>query len=203
MQRERRQTGEHQAQLQVARSQHAAEAIEPGHFRDTAHAMPADRLLDRIDAEEQGAVAAAGQCLQQRICGPHADNQGQAAERDATSTRGGDRRRGQPQERQIAQVDRGLAQRARAVGRIQRRQRFRSPVGEEQHAGQCPRRSAQQLAAAAEPGQQQLDDGRQRAQHHDRLGIAGRRPQRDEHQHPCRRPAPTGVGASARSMSSA
>ena len=104
IQAERRQAGEHRPELEIARPEDAAEAVEREHRFVRAHAVAADRLLGRIDGEEQRARA--GDRLQQRVQRPDADDDRQATEGDATAARIGDRRRDEPQERQIAQVDR-------------------------------------------------------------------------------------------------
>ena len=195
IQRERRQAGQHDAELEVARAEHAAEPVHEARFFRRAHAVAADRLLDRVDAVEQRAGPRGR--LHQRVQGPHADDDPEPGEGGAPRTRSRHRRRHQPQERQVAQVDQRLLQRARMVHRIGRGERLGQPVGEEQHAGQRPGRAAEQLHAATEARQQQPRDGRQRTEHHHAFGIARCRPQRDEGQHPGRRPAPA-LGACGR-----
>ena len=188
MQCERRQAGNDHAELEVAWSQHAAQAIDPCHFRDRAHAMPADRLLDRVDAPEQW--AGSSHRLDQRVERPDKDDDRESTERGAAARCIGDRRRDQPQEWQVAQVDRGFADGPGLVDRIHRRQQFRHPVRAEQHAGQRPRRAAEQARAVAEAHQQQARDRRQCTEHHHRFGITGRGPQGNERQHPGRCPTP-------------
>ena len=189
---ERRQARQHQAELEVAGAEDAAEPVEPLHFLGGAHAMVADRVLGHVDEREQRARAEG--FLQQRIQRPDAHDRREPGEGRAPPGVAGDRGRGQPQERQVAQVGHGLREAVRAIGRVEGREQLRQPVRREQHAGQRPGLVAEQAGAAAEALQQQLRDRDQRAEHQHAFRISRRRPQRDVGQHPRRRPAPAGDG---------
>ena len=158
--RERRQTGQHQTELQIAGPQRAAETIQQRVIVGVAQAMAADREFRRVHGEKPRTGAA--NRLHDGVERPHADDRGHANEGDPSPARIGHRRRRQPQERQITQIDRGFAKRAGTVHRIDGADQLRQPVGEEQHAGQRPGLRAEQGAAATESHENQTANRRQR-----------------------------------------
>jgi len=144
-------------------------------------------------AEAIGLVAAAQaparHCLHHRVQRPRQRDQADAGEHDVPPALGRDRDRGQPHERQVAQVLQHLAPGARRVDGIEGGKQFRQPVAEEQRGHQRPGFASDQRRAVAEaaPGQHRQARERAEAEH----GFRGpdRGPQRDEGEHHPRRPA--------------
>ena len=118
VERERREAGQDQTELEIAWTEDATEPVQRGDLVGAAHRFVADRLFECIDAEEQR--AGADQCLRECVEGPHRHDDRQSAERCPSSTRIGHGGRGQPQERQVAQVRRGFAEGTRGTGGVKR-----------------------------------------------------------------------------------